>query len=116
METFRKAFTPPFKHSAIGRVNDSKGNFCFQFVNIMLEDEFYEFAVAVINNEKEPKYPDVKYSHDEGYIKANDKDILLIRGWGYLIGTGGLNLKEHEAANIQDSLADYIVARLNRNN
>jgi len=41
---------------------------------------------------------------------------ILIRGWGNLTGTGAHNLKEEEAANIQDTFAEYIVEQLNRRN
>lgn len=39
--------------------------------------------------------------------------VLCIRGWGYLIGIGGLHLSQEEAARIQDEFGDYIVERLN---
>ena len=36
-----------------------------------------------------------------------------IRGWGNLTGAGAHNLSVEEAANIQDTFADFIVERLN---
>ena len=39
--------------------------------------------------------------------------VLLIRGWGYLTGIGGLHLSEKEAIKIQDEFGDYIVKQLN---
>lgn len=33
---------------------------------------------------------------------------LVVRGWGYLTGVGGLNLPEEEAAKIQDEFSDWI--------
>ena len=45
----------------------------------------------------------------------NEKPILLIRGWGHLIGIGGLHLSEEEAIRIQDEFGDYIVEQLNKN-
>ena len=41
--------------------------------------------------------------------------ILCIRGWGHLIGTGGLHLSQEEATKIQDEFGDYIVEQLNKN-
>jgi hypothetical protein len=41
--------------------------------------------------------------------------ILIIRGWGYLTGPGGLHLSAEEAIKIQDEFGDYIVEQLNKN-
>ena len=35
--------------------------------------------------------------------------LILIRGWGNLTGAGAHNLSVEEAANIQDTFADFIV-------
>lgn len=35
-------------------------------------------------------------------------------GWGYLIGTGGLNLSAEEAAKIQDDFGNWIVETLSK--
>lgn len=37
---------------------------------------------------------------------------LVVRGWGYLTGVGGLNLPEEEAAKIQDEFSDWIYETL----
>ena len=42
------------------------------------------------------------------------KHIMLIRGLGYLTGTGGLHLSESAAAKIQDDFGQFIVETLNR--
>jgi len=39
---------------------------------------------------------------------------MLIRGWGYLIGTGGLNLSAEKAAKIQDDFGNWIVETLSK--
>ena len=41
--------------------------------------------------------------------------VLLIRGWGYLTGLGGLHLPQEEAIKIQNAFGDYIVEQLNKN-
>ena len=48
------------------------------------------------------------------YIQYNNKNVLLMRGWGYLTGTGTLNLPVKEAEKIQDNMRDWIVDMLNR--
>jgi hypothetical protein len=52
--------------------------------------------------------------HSENPI-FKGKPILLIRGWGYLTGIGGLHLPQEEAIKIQDDFGDYIVEQLNKN-
>lgn len=37
---------------------------------------------------------------------------LVVRGWGYLTGVGGLNLPDEEAAKIQDEFSDWIYETL----
>lgn len=36
------------------------------------------------------------------------------KGWGYLIGAGGLNLSAEEAVKIQDDFGNWIVNTLNK--
>lgn len=60
------------------------------------------------------------FSYNDGEIWAfsakakKKKHIMLIRGWGHLIGTGGLHLKDEDAAKIQDDFGKFIVETLNR--
>lgn len=48
-----------------------------------------------------------------GSNEGQEIKILRIRGWGMLTGTGGYNLDSDEAAEIQDTFAEYIVDKLN---
>ena len=56
--------------------------------------------------------------YEDGYISIKKEDkwfkIMLVRGWGYLIGTGGLNLSAEEAAKIQDDFGNWIVETLSK--
>lgn len=45
-----------------------------------------------------------------GKTKAGMMKIADIRGWGHLIGTGGLNLPEKEAIEIQEANARLMAA------
>lgn len=58
------------------------------------------------------------FSHTMGkvFIKTHlgDTNVLDIRGWGYLTGTGGgLAIKQELAAEIQDQFAEWVVHTLN---
>ena len=55
----------------------------------------------------------------DGYIscingKGDIQPLLLVRGWGKLIGGGGYRLSPEKAAQIQDEFAEYIVEQLNK--
>lgn len=107
---FEKAFKMPFKQEKYGSwVNDSDYNFCFQFE---LDDkEIRSEVMAALNTTYKPTmFTDIY--HENGLIRYKNKELILIRGWGYLTGVGGLNLPDEEAAAIQDDLADYIIERL----
>ena len=94
-----------------GRISDNKSQFIFQFLNV--GNKTQETTLAVINGEKNLTNTDIKFSHKDGYILANDRKVIMIRGWGNLTGGGGHNLKQDVAANVQDTFADYIVNQLN---
>lgn len=46
-------------------------------------------------------------------ILYQGKYAFCVRGWGHLIGIGGLNLSIDDAEKIQDGFISYILSRLN---
>jgi hypothetical protein len=75
--------------------------------------------IDIINGTKQHQF---KYKFYREYTEIystnpifKGEPILLIRGWGYLTGIGGLHLSQEEAAKIQDEFGDYIVEQLNKN-
>lgn len=46
--------------------------------------------------------------------RINGSKSCLVRGWGYLIGVGGLNLPADKAAKIQDDFGNWIIKTLNK--
>lgn len=67
--------------------------------------------VDILNGKSDKKIEkDVKYSNCTIYI--DEKPILLIRGWGHLIGVGGLNLPGEQAAKIQNDFGEWVVKKL----
>lgn len=86
-------------------------------VNISLEKQ--QELVDMINGIKQYQFKYKFYRegieiHSENPIFKGEP-VLLIRGWGYLTGTGGLHLPQEEAIRIQDEFGDYIVEQLNKN-
>ena len=86
-------------------------------VNISYEKQ--QELIDVLNGTKQFQFKHKFYRegieiHSENPI-FKGKPILLIRGWGYLTGVGGLHLSQEEAVKIQNEFGDYIVEQLNKN-
>lgn len=86
-------------------------------VDISLEKQ--QELIDVINGTKQPQFK-YKFYRDGIEIYSENpifkgEPILIIRGWGYLTGIGGLYLPQEEAIQIQDEFGDYIVEQLNKN-
>lgn len=68
---------------------------------------------ACLNDEPGAQYFDnVGVSADGQYICDGHSPLLCLRGWGYLTGTGGLNLPAKEARRIQDEFVQWAADRL----
>ena len=114
MKTFRDIYKFPLVELgfSIGRVYDSDNNFVFQFH--IESKSTREKLLKCINREINLTNPHINFRHEDGFILDNDHNkLILIRGWGNLTGIGAHNLPVEEAANIQDTFADFIVEQLN---
>lgn len=113
MKSYKDVYTLPLKEFC-GWVRDANENFVFQF---LIENEINKnLFVNVINGYGTLTNPDLKFEHKDGFIlnATTGQKIILIRGWGNLTGKGAMNLPPKEAANIQDTFAEFIVERLNK--
>lgn len=122
MKTWKDIYKLPVKLSQLGsHVYDSHGNFVFQFEPIYDSKGNYaegykqleKSLIACINGESIERTNNLKATHNQGEIFIGDVHLITIRGWGNLTGVGGHRLSEKEAANVQDTFAEYIVERLN---
>lgn len=111
MKTYKDIYVFPLSVNTIGWVRDKKGQFVFQFQfsGTTLHQQF----LNVINGDAKPS-KEHNFTHNDGYISENNTNYILIRGWGNLTGTGGHNLSPEEAANVQDTFAEFIVNQLNQ--
>ena len=68
--------------------------------------------VSIINDEINSDFlPEWKAKGCEIFYRG--EYVFCVRGWGYLTGTGGLNLSIDNAEKIQDGFISYILSRLN---
>ena len=109
-------WTPPFRsdmEDLFVYVWDSQYHKCFNFL-VSNEDECKRI-LALLNGEKDAlPYKDVTQHKD--YIVVSEggepKTLLMVRGWGYLTGSGALKLDTYTAIRLQNELVDYAVKRL----
>jgi hypothetical protein len=93
-------------------VYDADSNFVFQFEN--RNKDLQDKILNTLNGVTDKK-ANFEVRHEHGFILIADMPIILIRGWGNLTGVGAHNLSADEAANIQDTFADWIVQQLTPN-
>lgn len=112
MKTFRDVYTLPLKLGSGGWIYDQNNYFVAD--TILKSQSHRQQLVDIINGNLIAKF-NIRFAHKEGLVFSNaGENILRIRGWGNLTGTGGFNLSNEEAANIQDTFAEYIVEQLNK--
>lgn len=129
MKNYKDIYELPLKPANRGSwVYDQKGNFVFQFEPKFDEKgsfekgwkDFEQVVINCINGDSKIDMPHATFIHRSGeiLIQYNNPDqpeshVMTIRGWGNLTGIGGHNLPAEEAANIQDTFAEFLVNKLN---
>ena len=113
-KTFRDVYQLPFHRRTLVDtwIYDEGNNFCFQFEKY--PDELNILQLQVINGDRYLENENLTFHHKDGeIIDNNGNHLITIRGWGNLTSPNCLGFSPEEAANIQDTLADYIVHQLN---
>lgn len=107
--TILEVYKLPFK-LAYGKIFTSESNMALDFIVRMSVKE--QQRVVDVLNGISSEHTTKNLTNVEGEISANNIPVLLIRGWGYLTGIGGLHLPSDEAARIQDGFAEWVILRL----
>lgn len=129
MKTYKDIYKLPLRKAKYGSwVYDSNSNFVFQFETKYDENGNYLFGWVDFENRildcingisPLVTQSDTVFTLNEGdifIIQSGIKShIITIRGWGNLTGIGAHNLSGDEAANIQDTFAEFIIKQLNNN-
>lgn len=113
--SFKDLYQFPFHQAKYGSwVYDKNSHFIFQFE--LGGEKVRSKVIQILNGELE-EYDRREVKHESGYIKVKIEEdwhnLILIRGWGNLTSGGGYNLDGDYACKIQDTLAEYIVEKLN---
>ena len=122
--TFREVFLPLELHYSKVFANGHMAiDFALGYSNpqaFVLSEESQQRMVDALNGEDVT--PNIKTHYTltaEGcfiYMITSDGVkhlIMTVRGWGYLIGVGGLHLSVENASRIQNDFVEYIVNILN---
>jgi len=110
-------YTLPFTDDgSCGYIYDNEGNFAFMIVPNLTEQQVTKVLVSLNNENHSPLvYKEkfiLEYIEEVKTINMNGKPFIVIRGWGNLTGKGSHNLSGNEAVKIQDSLANWIISKL----
>jgi hypothetical protein len=123
MKTYKDIYKLPLSLHESGRSYDDINNFVFQFKcpeKNNKGENIWGKIIDAINGETKLKNNKMKFFHNDGTIyccsdeNKDSSEVILIRGWGNLTGAGAHNLSPEEAANIQDTFAEFIVEQLNK--
>lgn len=117
MKTYKDIYKLPLRLAKYGTwVYDTNCHFVFQFEHYdrELNEKFLKVINGTASKDEMPTKTPFYYKRSRGYIRnVNDVNVILIRGWGNLTGSGAMNLPPEEAANIQDTFAEFILEQLN---
>ena len=115
MTDFKEAYRFPLrvdKEYGVYVFTDN-GKICFN--NLYGSSDTAMLVVARLIDCINGNYPGVFEANvEDGTIFIEGEKVFLVRGWGHLIGFGGLGLSEREAMRIQDEFANYCVKQLGR--
>ncbi len=90
-------------------IYDSNNQMCLMSADCGNYPEDMMKRICEILNGTKPTKGNPSVSVDGPNIYLNGNILAVVRGWGYLTGTGGLSLHPDDAAKIQDDFASFVV-------
>jgi hypothetical protein len=119
---WKQYFKLPFEQT-YSKVFDKDYHMVFDFMNpyfnfenkLIVSDSDKQKIIDCINGNLKFKSETNIFTFDseQGLILLNNQPIMLLRGWGYLTGIGGCKLDSDKAVEVQNSLGEYIISKLN---
>ena len=103
--TWQEVYKLPLKYDGIMYAFDADDNMVLDFEDNVNIDNI-KTIINNINTSTNNKIIGISNTVDRFYIK--DEPAFSVRGWGHLIGIGGLNLGPEVATRIQNEFIDYI--------
>lgn len=102
-------YKPPFTAYSLYIFSDN------DVMALMGSDEVAEETVSkladILNGKVKPNKVN-DYEYVNGEIWCNGILMFIVRGWGHLTGSAGLNLSDTEASKVQDEFGRWIIEKL----
>lgn len=102
-------YKPPFTAYSLYIFSDN------DVMALMGSDEVSEETVGkladILNGKVKPNKVN-DYEYVDGEIWCNGILMFIVRGWGHLTGSAGLNLSGTEASKLQDEFGRWIIEKL----
>lgn len=86
-----------------------RSTLCFNILQPKLKNRIIDLL-----NGEDGVIPFLRVESDGDYILINGSPALLVRGWGRLIGCGGLKLEPSEAVKIQKDFIEWSIQQLKK--
>ena len=99
---FNKVWERPFTQDGWGYVWSKNRVMVFTF-DYGINEDVYEQFTSLLNDEDGVEPFKDFHIEDGCELFWHDAYVGSFRGWGHLTGTGGLNLSEEDAAEVQDA-------------
>lgn len=121
--TFKDAYEFPLSLFLSTKVMTVTHNMAFDFIpsffsgikSIQVSQADREKFVRIVNGADEKMETQVKFTYKDGTIYYDDLALIWIRGWGHLIGVGGMHLSPKTAERLQDEFGNFIIERITKN-
>lgn len=118
IEKFTDVWKLPFKKDPEGLhvyIWDSNNHMCFTYFGE--GQETYDRIFDLLNGKTDNYFKGSGFSESKIAVTDDPTETdafpcLLVRGWGYLTGSGGLNLTAEKAVKLQNELAEYACKKL----
>jgi len=117
---FREAYNAPYRNGMNVYIFCSDGSMAFTVLDPERTDDLNR-VVSLMNYEDNfEQFKFVGIDKTKTYIGVGDdeetakKPFLMVRGWGHLVGVGGLHLSTDEAIQTQKDFFDFVTKKLKR--
>lgn len=108
MKKVTDIFKAPYTTDGV-YVYDSNNQMCLMAGDCANYPEEMMARICEILNGTQPTKGNSGVGYEGPNIYLNGDLLLVVRGWGYLTGAGGLHLDAEEACQIQDDFAKHVV-------
>ena len=111
MIDFKETYKAPFvvKNDGMYGICSNKTKAFTAFTSGAMEH--LKRIISILNNES-----DKTYNPNEVVVRGTrlciNGELIIVRGWGKLTGSGGFAIPVDEAAKIQDSFIDWVVKKI----